>query len=690
MKTDLILINQTLHGYADGHQLISASTELTRGQNSQLLMMSDLSGPSFRTGYESYLTGHGIGEGTYAIAKTWFAPELPRPGCVWTHTLLVRDEDVARLPSLSSLSKLFRRPEAGKFSSYERPIKFIAPDWEPARKLSGLTKLVVSALYESDRIVVIPSERSELFETTVLAILDQQWPKLRRTFSFCTGALSLRDAGFDLSVCPPEVANSLNDAAVVVGHSALHDRDEWVDVATRDVENGEHDTPFRKFLWAFGPDFKEGRLAFRPLTEIFNLIMMNEQLLGGKVLSLVGHHFPKSTEGKRIKSAIFGQDGPYLESLGGEKAVIALLVSHQLASAIPGNVAEVEQRAANLAKDDPQAALAILRNAADIGTEYAQAFIRGYLNSAGWGSGSAPIPDSLLPYVLNKNPSLLSSPELWTRLSTEKSASAPIAYLRSHSEHVPSAIAAMVHGKAWLALRSAVDRLGPMAMYSILRVIEEISSKIIEVEPKLASILLSQSYELGDALATGSAGPRALRYLTAILDPQSWYLKRTQLADWAEASRQRFRFSDIRHEINSAVFLIVLGLSSREEGGEEIVVSNFQVVFDALNNDFLDEVTWKRLDSVLAYHSSKSKGPHLVRTVVRAFRDRDWSTTSFLRTFVSDTSLELAFSELEDSRAGRNFSTRVIEEVSGGKYKGPNELSPVLKRFLKKKNRKPS
>ena len=78
-----------------------------------MLVMSDLSGPAFRNGYESYITGYPIsGERIYCIAKTWFAPELPRPGCVWTHTLLLRDEELARIPSIGSLRTLFRRPES--------------------------------------------------------------------------------------------------------------------------------------------------------------------------------------------------------------------------------------------------------------------------------------------------------------------------------------------------------------------------------------------------------------------------------------------------------------------------------------------------------------------------------------------------------------------------------------------------
>ena len=78
-----ITLNQTLHGYSDGHQLLASSIDLTSDQQALLLVMTDLSGPAFRSGFESYLTGYPLqNSGQYCFARTWFAPEMPRPGCV--------------------------------------------------------------------------------------------------------------------------------------------------------------------------------------------------------------------------------------------------------------------------------------------------------------------------------------------------------------------------------------------------------------------------------------------------------------------------------------------------------------------------------------------------------------------------------------------------------------------------------
>ena len=45
-------------------------------------------------GFESYLTAYPLPRSSLvAFARTWTAPEMPRPGCVWTHTLLIEQKE---------------------------------------------------------------------------------------------------------------------------------------------------------------------------------------------------------------------------------------------------------------------------------------------------------------------------------------------------------------------------------------------------------------------------------------------------------------------------------------------------------------------------------------------------------------------------------------------------------------------
>jgi hypothetical protein len=38
---------------------------------------------------------------------------MGRPGCVWSHALIVQNSDVGKVPDLASLAVLFKRPQYG-------------------------------------------------------------------------------------------------------------------------------------------------------------------------------------------------------------------------------------------------------------------------------------------------------------------------------------------------------------------------------------------------------------------------------------------------------------------------------------------------------------------------------------------------------------------------------------------------
>src|SRR5712692_7263106 len=100
-------VHQALHGYSDGHRLLACSTTLKPKEQKAMLIMSDVSGSGAVIDKAGYLTGYPLPEsGMYALARTWPATELPRPGCVWTHTLLIDFSDLALLPAMDANRRL--------------------------------------------------------------------------------------------------------------------------------------------------------------------------------------------------------------------------------------------------------------------------------------------------------------------------------------------------------------------------------------------------------------------------------------------------------------------------------------------------------------------------------------------------------------------------------------------------------
>src|SRR5689334_13568298 len=91
-------LHQCLHGYSDGHRLLACSTTLTEEAQAALLVLTDLPDGVPSSGFQPFLTGYPLqGTSFFALARTWAAPELPRPGCVWTHTLLIPFPELGRV-----------------------------------------------------------------------------------------------------------------------------------------------------------------------------------------------------------------------------------------------------------------------------------------------------------------------------------------------------------------------------------------------------------------------------------------------------------------------------------------------------------------------------------------------------------------------------------------------------------------
>ena len=85
LTRDRIKVEQTLHGYSEGHRLIEGSLKLPQSDARTMLVLSDASGSGSRIPANGYITGDPLAEsGKYVLARTWAAPEMSRPGCVWT------------------------------------------------------------------------------------------------------------------------------------------------------------------------------------------------------------------------------------------------------------------------------------------------------------------------------------------------------------------------------------------------------------------------------------------------------------------------------------------------------------------------------------------------------------------------------------------------------------------------------
>ena len=351
-------VHQLLHGYDEGHRLLASSVELPLKAARTVLALSDVSGPQPPREFRECITAYPISESEwFALAYTWPAAEMHRPGCVWTHTLLIHIADLAHLRELERLVTLFRRPSLGATNrtSFAAPVDLLLSWGRPflashgqlsnaggegsdsilpfSSKLeAALLRQTVVALYgksaEADAPVLVTAHDPTGYASALLALWDQQWPRLRRQFSFCTAAAlprvldgkllsfqvvppsSLRawprasakavvlDAEVAESVGPslnlvlphlPHVAPSIvNRSANSLRSTDREERAQWIKtlvdnaLSTRgirrasnegevdDAKGASESEEFRAFLWNFSVDVAGNpRLAMRILADVY-------------------------------------------------------------------------------------------------------------------------------------------------------------------------------------------------------------------------------------------------------------------------------------------------------------------------------------------------------------------------------------------------------------------------------------
>lgn len=285
MKTvEKFEFHQALHGYEKGHQQLATSCTLDPKDKRVLLSLSDISGSGIKLESSGYLTGYPLqASGCYALSKTWPAPEMPRPGCVWTHTLLIDFSDLAIMDSLAPLLDLFKKPSRDSKSFYQAPIatnssfKF---DKELPNMQDFWSQKVLASLYKTPEKTVLATRLEAKTEERVVQIWSQQWPKLRRNFLFCTFSITdrkLNGRSFDLQITPDDnkvsrssFLNSVDSA------SSEAQKESWAEVACEDLINPDK-SGLRTFFRKAASDVEIGRDGFILLSTAF-LALKNENI----------------------------------------------------------------------------------------------------------------------------------------------------------------------------------------------------------------------------------------------------------------------------------------------------------------------------------------------------------------------------------------------------------------------------
>lgn len=209
----VISIDQQVHGYRQGHQLLSSSIKLSKADQSTIDQLSDVAGP-LRPGeqFAPYLTGYPLPSNShYVLARTWQDLTVARAGCVGTCSLLIPSSVWASTDNIRSFLTLLDLDRA--------PVQALSTDFNPAVPSPLLAvpefraKELMEAMFLEDAkpVAVFDAPDPEL---VALRLLTALWPSIRARFAFSTFALSPRKVEgrfFDLVFAPKDAKPRFSD-----------------------------------------------------------------------------------------------------------------------------------------------------------------------------------------------------------------------------------------------------------------------------------------------------------------------------------------------------------------------------------------------------------------------------------------------------------------------------------------------
>ena len=180
-------IDQLVFGYEEGHRLLGGSRRIRGDALAVLLGATDAPIESAR---DRLVTGFPLDVmARYALCFTWKAPELPRPGAVWSHVLLVEPQHFELPGIVGVLKELGRRPERHGLGYYDTQLDVRSEEAlrkaRPFTVSSALVESIAGAVYGVGKPVVVHRNLAES-EAALFAVWEAQWPELRARFEFRT------------------------------------------------------------------------------------------------------------------------------------------------------------------------------------------------------------------------------------------------------------------------------------------------------------------------------------------------------------------------------------------------------------------------------------------------------------------------------------------------------------------------
>jgi GTPase-associated protein 1, N-terminal domain type 1 len=651
-------------------------------------------------GFEEYLSGYPVpGEETYAVVKTWYAPEMERPGCVWSHALILQNSDVGKVQDLRNLVALFRRPLYGNadyLDYYQRPaaacpsvIRHTVPD----SSISDAAAVLAALYGKEEKPVVIPSPDSQAFEPLMLQVWSQQWPALRVAFRFCTGSLSSRTfAGqtFDLQVIPQKLVGELRrnpTAYIFQSIPAVEEQSHlarWVRAGATDL-TGQVRT-FRSFAWRYADPCGGQRSLYSKLGELFLYLEDLGARLSESALPDVAHRvselYPDATCGTALKQELFGdasKSGLIAYDIIEETRLIVVARTSDWRSFDAMDLS-LRERGRKFWKNEQGRNKTFLLELLDSPTNpLGEEVIAGCVEAIAISEACeiAKERNGLLLALITRNPRLVLSKEFWR-------CPIPVHTYYSVLDFLATSRESALPASEWLPclLDSGGDELASsVAERFPTEVIKtfldrELGAGTVQgpASPSWRDALAKHQVELLSSLESDEYrnSSHAMALLAGLLDPHQARILHYGLSSWVKLAKEAADVVLAFPSGEASSFLLSLGFQYPEADTVILVATCFEHVHAAARDDAHDPLSyraWKSLEPevpVLNYTWNWDKCERLRRALVERFIKKSWPRDQFLQCVNRPGTLLSVFYSCREVRGGEDFIRGIAAEVLSG------------------------
>lgn len=311
-----------LHGYKLGHNYIQGSIVLPSTHDmDKIATLSDWSEYVGINNERDYITAYPLDESPYyVVAMTWYADGMRRPGCVWTHSLLIHKDDLIKITDFCNLLYLFEVPLTENFESYSTPRAFVEDAKEAATDLSDIGENRAAEVYESllstTPSFILSEFTSQQSQKLLLTLLNYLPTEIMKNKSICSGTASPR--AYDGKYLSLQFVTHDGNAVKYLSNRTTAP---WSQLVGISVVNNRPQLAnlIRHYQDELG-DSVEMLSGFLSVVVLINRTCKDEeekQQVLLEIINTLSKTFPNQQDGKVFKSAVFQPS--LARELGGEE-----------------------------------------------------------------------------------------------------------------------------------------------------------------------------------------------------------------------------------------------------------------------------------------------------------------------------------------------------------------------------------